>query len=604
MSIIKSHTLKIALAQVNYHIGNFEANLTLISALLDRGKAEGAELVIFSELAIGGYPARDFLEEPSFISACRTQLEQLAELCTGIACIIGCPVLNPATEGKNLHNAAFLLDKGKIAAQVNKALLPTYDVFDEYRYFEPASAFRCIEFGGHKIALTICEDLWNVKDPLYQLNPMDELIRERPELMINIAASPFHYSQAEKRLEILQANVSKYDLPLVYVNHTGAQTELIFDGGSLALGKTGEVLEQLNYFKEDFRILEIPLEPRGKSSARLYPIPESCNITDGSKQPDGDDQHRTAGMKKLVDNGASPVSDILGDCMELAGSVLVGGGNIDRIYEALVLGIRDYFKKSGFKSAVLGLSGGIDSALVCALAAAALGPENVHGVLMPSEYSSDHSIKDALDLATNMGVITHRVPINSITSAFEGALATDFKNLPFNIAEENLQARTRGTVLMAFSNKFGHILLNTSNKSEAAVGYGTLYGDMCGALSVLGDVYKLQVYQLCHYINRNQILIPINTIQKPPSAELRPDQKDSDSLPEYELLDKILFLHIECKWGIPELVAHGFDAAVVARVIKLVNNAEFKRYQAAPILRISPKAFGMGRRMPIVGKYS
>lgn len=571
--------MKIALAQVNYHIGNFEANYLKISKLIEQATIDKADLIVFSELAIGGYPARDFLEEPSFIEACLQQLQNLARLCTTISCIIGCPVKNMAEEGKKLHNAAFLLSNGKITSQVNKALLPTYDVFDEYRYFEPAKSFACIELQGHKIALTICEDIWNVQKSMYTNSPMEVLMLEKPVLMINIAASPFHYSQAERRVETLEANVLKYQLPLIYVNHIGAQTELIFDGGSLVMSSDATVVAQLPYFEENLQYVDF--------------MGGSDTIVSGNDS--------SILVNKTKHNSVLPILSM----PELADTVLAYSDLLTaRIYQALVLGIRDYFKKSGFRSAVLGLSGGIDSALVCALAVHALGRENVHVLLMPSKYSSDHSLKDAHDLVDKLGIQMHLVPISGIISSFESAVQLDFKGLEQGIAEENLQARSRGTLLMAFSNKFGHILLNTSNKSEAAVGYGTLYGDMCGALSILGDVYKLQVYHLCNYINRNEVIIPINTLLKPPSAELRPDQKDSDSLPAYELLDKILFLHIECKWGIPELTAHGFDSIIVSRVIKLVNNAEFKRYQAAPILRISPKAFGMGRRMPIVGKYS
>jgi len=572
--------MKIALAQVNYHIGNFEANYLKISALIEQAKTDKADLIVFSELAIGGYPARDFLEEPSYIEACLQQLLQLALLCTEISCIIGCPVKNKAEEGKKLHNAAFLLSNGKIMFQVNKALLPTYDVFDEYRYFEPAKSFACIELQGHKIALTICEDIWNIQKSMYTQSPMEVLMLEKPVLMINIAASPFHYSQAERRIETLEANVLKYRLPIIYVNHIGAQTELIFDGGSLVMLSDTTITAQLPYFEENLQYVDF-------LGGRNEVILASDNLVTLV------DQKKHFSVKPLL------------SMPELADEVLAYSDLLTgRIYQALVLGIRDYFKKSGFRSAVLGLSGGIDSALVCVLAVHALGSENVHVLLMPSKYSSDHSLKDARDLVDNLGIQMHFVPISSIIASFESSLKADFIGFEQGIAEENLQARSRGTLLMAFSNKFGHILLNTSNKSEAAVGYGTLYGDMCGALSILGDVYKSQVYQLCKYINLKEVIIPTNTLLKPPSAELRPDQKDSDSLPAYELLDKILFLHIECKWGVPELTAHGFDCEIVTKVIKLVNNAEFKRYQAAPILRISPKAFGMGRRMPIVGKYS
>lgn len=568
--------MKIALAQLNYYIGDFEANFSKIRSAIEIAGAQGADLIVFSELAVSGYPARDFLEDESFIATCLSQLLRISALCTRIGCIIGCPVKNTGAAGKKLHNAAFFIQNGKIESQINKALLPTYDVFDEYRYFEPASTFNCIHFKGHKIAITICEDIWNVHESLYVINPMDELMKEKPSLMINIAASPFHYSQAETRHKVLRANVEKYRIPLVYVNHVGAQTELVFDGGSLAFSHEGEIIRQLMSFEEEVAIVEL-----------------DCAGTPGTYISQAGTSGNDAQLENLHERQ-----------LKLQQAVFSSDLYTGRIYQALVLGIKDYFRKSGFRSAVLGLSGGIDSALVCTLAAHAIGPENVHAVLMPSEFSSDHSVKDALDLVENLGTQSYSVPIHALSEAFDNSLKPIFKDLPFNTTEENIQARSRGIVLMAFSNKFGHILLNTSNKSEAAVGYGTLYGDMCGALSVLGDVYKSQVFDLCRYINRNSIIIPVNTIEKPPSAELRPDQKDSDSLPDYALLDQILFLHIECIWSISDLVAGGFDQALVTRVIKMVNNAEFKRYQAAPILRVSPKAFGMGRRMPIVGKYS
>ncbi len=547
--------MRIALAQLNYHIGNFERNTGQIINTLKEAEKNNADLVIFSELSICGYPARDFLEYPEFIKLCEDAANTIATHCKHIACIIGIPIKNPVIEGKDLYNAAYFIADGKVQAVTKKALLPTYDVFDEYRYFEPAKTFSCIDFKGVKIALTICEDLWNLGDnPLYAACPMDELIKEAPDVMINIAASPFSYSHDDERIKILQANCKKYKLPLFYVNHIGANTELIFDGGSLVLDKEGNLLDELPYFEE------------------------ALTYYDCTKRNDAFVINKN-GIER------SPQSDIR------------------QIHDALILGIRDYFYKSGFKKAVLGLSGGIDSAVVCALACKALGAENVHGILMPSKFSSDHSIADAEQLAKNLNCRHTIIPIKNITDAFEDTMKPEFKGLPFNVAEENMQARARGVILMAMSNKFGYVLLNTSNKSEAAVGYGTLYGDMCGAISVLGDCYKMQVFELAAYLNKDTEIIPLNTITKPPSAELRPDQKDSDSLPPYELLDKLLFEYIELKKSSAEIIEMGFDESIVKKVLKMVNTAEFKRYQTPPILRISPKAFGMGRRMPIVGKY-
>lgn len=544
--------MKIALAQLNYHIGNFEYNTQKIIQTLEEQKAKGTDLVVFSELCISGYPPRDFLEYTDFIDLCKKSALQIASHCKDIACIVGLPEVNPSTKGKDLYNSAYFIADGEIKQVIRKGLLPTYDIFDEYRYFEPSREFKCVNYKGHKIAVTICEDLWNFGDnPLYTMCPMDELIKEEPDFMINIAASPFDYNHDDQRMIILSQNCHKYQIPLFYVNHVGAQTELVFDGGSLVFDKAGDVVSELNYFEEDVQVFDVE---QIQSAIVL-----------GAKS-----ERRT---------------------------------NTEQVYQALLLGIKDYFQKSGFKKATLGLSGGIDSAVVCALACEALGAENVMAVLMPSKYSSDHSIKDAVDLAEKIGCKYTTVPIASVADTFDEALQNEFKGLAQDLTEENIQARTRGVILMAMSNKFGYILLNTSNKSECAVGYGTLYGDMCGAISVLGDCYKTQVYQLAHYINRDREIIPVNTIVKPPSAELRPDQKDSDSLPDYDILDKILYEYIELKKSANAIISLGYDEALVKRILNLVNKAEFKRYQTAPILRISPKAFGMGRRMPIVSKY-
>ena len=545
--------MKIALAQLNYIIGDFDFNTKKIISALSEAKAKGADLVVFAELSVCGYPPRDFLEFSEFIESCENSAQQIAKECVGISCIIGLPTNNPKIEGKDLFNSAYFIENGTVKAVVNKALLPNYDVFDEYRYFEPAVDFKCVDFMGFKIALTICEDLWNINDnPMYVTCPMDELIKEKPDLMINIAASPFSYNHDEERVLILGDNSRKYKLPMFYVNQIGAQTEIIFDGGSLVFDENGDLLDEMPYFTEAVKIYEF-------------------------------DQGKVQGLEAFQHQPQ---------------------GDVAQIHDALVLGIKDYFQKSGFKKAILGLSGGIDSALVCALAAETLGPENVMAVLMPSEHSSDHSIQDALDLVKNLGCNHEVIPITEATTAFQNMMKPVFKDLPFSVAEENMQARSRAIVVMAMSNKFGYILLNTSNKSECAVGYGTLYGDMAGAIGVLGDVYKTQVYKLANYMNRERDIIPQNSIVKPPSAELRPGQKDSDSLPEYDILDAVLFQYIELKKGSESIIQMGFDEALVRRVLKMVNVAEFKRNQAPPILRVSPKAFGMGRRMPIVGKYA
>ena len=541
--------MKICLAQLNFHTGNFDANLHKIMDSIRSAKANLADLIVFPELAICGYPPRDFLEFNDFILECEKSIELIKTETEGIAVIVGAPSRNPNILGKNLFNSAFVIQNKKTLAVIHKGLLPTYDIFDEYRYFEPFYNNNTVEINGVKIALTICEDIWNVEDdPLYSFTPMDKLMEEKPEIMINISASPFHFNQAAMRDFILKRNVSKYGIPLVYVNHIGAQTELIFDGNSCVYNSKGESILELNSFEEDCKYYDFPNK-----------------------------EHNA------IKKGAS--------------------SKFEKIEKALVLGIQDYFRKLGFKKALIGLSGGVDSALVTTLAAKALGPENVHVILMPSPFSSGHSISDSIDLVNNLGVSHHIVPINSLFETANKTLEPIFENRPHDLTEENIQARLRGLILMSYTNKFGHILLNTSNKSEMAVGYGTLYGDMCGGLSVIGDLYKTEVYGLCDFINRNEEVIPKNILTKAPSAELRPDQKDSDSLPEYDVLDKVLFHYIEERLGPKEIISIGFEKALVERICKLVNINEYKRHQTPPILRVSNKAFGMGRRLPIVAKY-
>jgi NAD+ synthase (glutamine-hydrolysing) len=552
--------MKIATAQLNYHIGNFESNYEKMQQAVAAAISEKADIIIFSELSVCGYPPRDFLEFTDFIKRCDEVVQQLAALSNNIAIVVGSPSVNDNILGKDLFNSAYFLAEGKVQQVVHKTLLPTYDVFDEYRYFEPNTEFNVVPYKGYNIALTVCEDLWNVgnENPLYTVCPMDELIQQQPDFIINISASPFDYNHAEDRKRVLKANCDLYHLPIFYVNHVGAQTELIFDGGSLIMNGDGSICDELPYFEEAIRYYEIQ-----NSKFKIQKI---------SKIP----------YTALNNETHSKIS---------------------LIHDALVLGIKDYFKKLGFQKAILGLSGGIDSAIVLCLAEKALGKENVWAVLLPSQFSTDHSVNDAITLANNLGVKHDIISIENTFDALLKTLQPQFNNLPFGLAEENLQARIRANILMALSNKFGYILLNTSNKSEAAVGYGTLYGDMCGGLAVIADVYKTEVYELAHYINREQEIIPNNIITKAPSAELRPNQKDSDSLPDYDILDKILFQYIEQRKGPKELVAMGFEEALVKRILKLVNTNEYKRFQTPPILRISIKAFGMGRRMPIEGKY-
>ena len=543
--------MKIALAQLNFFVGDFDGNLDKMLKAVNEAKLQGADLVCFPELATCGYPPRDFLEFDDFIRRAEKSVNRLAEAAQGIAIAVGSPSRNPVIEGKDLFNSAYFLADGEIKHVQHKALLPTYDVFDEYRYFEPATEFNIVEYKGKRIALSICEDLWNLgnENPLYTIVPLDEMMPHKPDFILNLSASPFTYSHAEERIHVLRENVKRYGLPMFYVNQVGSQTEIIFDGGSIVFSPKGTVYEEMPYWEEAIKTFDL------------------------------DD---------VIENGQT---------------VLQPKDKIALIHDALVLGIKDYFRKLGFKQAILGLSGGIDSAVVAVLAARALGEDNVRGLLMPSQFSSDHSVNDARQLAVNLGMQYDIVPIEPIYNTFIDSLKPHFWGSPFNVAEENIQARTRGLLLMAISNKFGNILLNTTNKSEMAVGYGTLYGDLCGGLSVLADVYKTEVYELARYMNKDGEVIPENVITKPPSAELRPNQKDSDSLPPYDELDAILYQYIEKQQGPAEIIAMGFDEKTVRRALRLVNNNEFKRYQSAPVLRVSPRAFGMGRRMPIVGKY-
>ena len=558
--------MKIVLAQQNYHIGNFESNTAKIITAINEAKEQGADLVVFSELAVCGYPPRDFLEFSDFIEKGLQCIEQIAAHADTIGVLVGAPSINPKVEGKDLFNSAYLLYEGKIKGVVHKTLLPNYDIFDEYRYFEPAYEWNVLEFKGKKLAVTICEDIWNLgDDPLYRVCPMDMLIQQQPDIMINLSASPFDYMHAAGRKSIVKQNVAKYKLPMIYCNTIGSQTEIIFDGGSLVMNAQQDIITELPYFKEAMQMVTFnddgsfaePVTLIGNKVPLVQLIPDQFNAEHG----------------------------------------------IDQIYNAIVLSIRDYFGKMGFKKAIVASSGGIDSAVVLALACEALGAENVRGLLLPSQFSTGHSVSDAEQLSKNLNSAYDIVPIKDVFESFEKELKPVFHDLPFNVAEENLQSRIRGAMVMALANKFNLILLNTSNKSELATGYGTLYGDMAGGLGVLGDLYKGQVYALAGYINRDKEIIPANIIHKAPSAELRPGQKDSDSLPEYNVLDPILFQYIERRQGPKEIIAMGYDEQLVTRILRLVNMNEYKRNQFCPIIRVSPKAFGIGRRVPIVGKY-
>lgn len=573
--------MKIALAQQNYHIGNFESNTNKIIEGINWAKQQGADLVVFSELCVCGYPPRDFLEFNDFINKCYAAVDTIKEHADTIGVLIGSPTRNPRKEGKDLFNAVFLLHEKEIKAEIHKTLLPNYDVFDEYRYFEPAFEWKVIEFKGKKLAVTICEDIWNMgENPLYRITPMEQLIVQQPDVMINLSASPYNYAQDIVRNSLVKAHTLKYKLPMLYCNTVGSQTEIVFDGGSLVYNSNGNKIHEMKYFEEDYAMFDLNDLIKNSASSKVSPLR-------------GDLEGAGAVYFSATDVGVG--EDTI--------KYLTNEKNIDEIYHALVLGIRDYFTKMGFTKAILGSSGGIDSAVTLALAVAALGKENVRAVLMPSQYSTSHSVDDAELLSKNLENPYDIIPIKNIYESFLKELKPVFKDLPFSLAEENIQSRTRGNLLMAIANKFGYILLNTSNKSELATGYGTLYGDMAGGLGVLGDVYKMQVYALAKYINREKEIIPLNIISKAPSAELRPNQKDSDSLPEYDTLDRVLYEYIELRNGPKEIIAKGFDPALVARVLKLVNTNEYKRNQFCPIIRVSCKAFGVGRRVPIVGKY-
>ena len=558
--------MKIFLAQQNYHIGNFESNTRKILQAIREAKAQGGDLILFSEMCVSGYPARDFVEFDDFIRKCYEAVDRIREEADTIGVLIGSPARNTSHKGKGLFNAAFFLYEKEIRAEIHKTLLPTYDVLDEYRYFEPAFDWQVVPFKGKKLAITICEDIWNLGDnPLYRICPMDKLMEQQPDLMLNISASPFDYTHDEDRKSVIKANVVKYKLPMFYCNAIGSQTEVVFDGSSLIFDKDANLCKAFPMFTEAME--SVILNDDGSIST---PILEPA-----SRVPD----------------------------KELNPALLEPELNIGQVYNALLLGIRDYFGKMGFTKAILGSSGGIDSAVTLALACDALGKDNVRAILMPSPYSTDHSVKDAVQLSRNLGNPYDILRINDVYESFLHTLQPVFGDLPFSLAEENIQSRSRGNLLMAIANKFGYILLNTSNKSELATGYGTLYGDMAGGLGVLGDCYKLQVYALARHINRNREIIPETIIQKAPSAELRPNQKDSDSLPDYTVLDQILYQYIEKRLGPLEIKAQGFEATLVDRTLKMVNTNEYKRNQFCPIIRISPKAFGVGRRVPIVGKY-
>src|SRR4051812_23077268 len=573
--------MRIALAQINPTVGDIANNSRKILRFAADAKKQRARLVVFPELSVTGYPPKDLLLKPQFVADnIRAVKEIAAKLDPDLETVIGYAERNEQPVGRPLHNAVAFLRGGKVVSRHFKTLLPTYDVFDESRYFEPgpvSETENLVRIGdptAQLIAgLTICEDLWNdeklIPRRLYHQNPIADLHAAGAQLLINASASPFVVNKHDFRIELFGAQVKRFGRPLVYVNQVGGNDELVFDGNSCVFNARGEVIANAKPFEED--LLVVDLEPTsfapGREPGRAAPI--------GPARP---------GSVPSATNRQSAIATI---------------------HDALVLGLRDYVQKCGFKSVVLGLSGGIDSALTAAIAVAALGKDKVVGVAMPSRFSSDHSITDARKLAENLGIEFHLVPIKSIHDEYEKTLAPVFAGRPRDVTEENLQARVRGALLMAFSNKFNHLLLTTGNKSELAVGYCTLYGDMCGGLAVISDVPKTQVWEMSRWINRNagREIIPQSSIDKVPSAELRPNQTDQDSLPPYDVLDGIIHRYVEDEQSAAEIIASGFDAPTVERVIKLIDRSEYKRRQAAPGLKVTSRAFGFGRRMPIAQNY-
>jgi NAD+ synthase/NAD+ synthase (glutamine-hydrolysing) len=543
--------VKIALGQINPTVGDFSGNSQKIIEFTRQARARGANIALFPELAVCGYPPRDLVERPAFVVRSQQAVEEIARAVPEITVI--CGFVSPAKKetGKSVMNSAAVLSGGQIQFVQSKMLLPTYDVFDEMRHFDPASSQRVLPFCGKQLALTICEDAWNDKHfwhrRLYNIDPVEELLRAGANVVLNISASPFHLGKRELRREMLETIARDNRVPVVFVNQVGGNDSLVFDGSSLVIAPDGRTVARAKSFEEDLIIFD-------------------SETVEGDMHPQLEGEEASA-------------------------------------YAALVLGTRDYVRKCGFQRVVIGLSGGIDSALTAAIAVDALGPENVTGIAMPSQYSSEHSVTDAEDLACKLGIRFDVVPIREVFDDYRKALKGIFAGKPEDVAEENIQSRIRGNILMAFSNKFGTLVLTTGNKSELGVGYCTLYGDMVGGLAVISDVPKTLVYRLSHYVNSRKPVIPQSTLEKPPSAELRPGQMDSDTLPPYEILDSILEDYVEDYHTTEQIAAErGFDPKLVRNVIRMIERNEYKRQQAAPGLKITPKAFGMGRRVPIAQK--
>jgi NAD+ synthetase len=542
--------MKIYLGQINPTVGALATNAALIHNVYQEGVAAGADLVMVPELAVTGYPPRDLLDRDVFIGSALEIRDKLASETGKTPLIFGCITRNTGWCGKPLHNAAIVAQNGKVVFEQKKALLPTYDVFDEMRYFEPATNVQAIDLLGQRVGISICEDFWFDDEvlgtKLYCGNPVDQLARQGAQIFLNISASPFNAGKRKSRYDLFSRIARRYDAPLVYVNQVGGNDELLFDGSSIVIDAAGQTI----YCGHQF---------------------ETGNT--------------------LVNVTGSPCESVFA----LEDEEEIGLG--------LILGLRDYIRKVGFRDVVIGLSGGIDSAVTAAIAVEALGKEHVTGIAMPSQYSSDHSINDARVLAENLGIAFHIVPIADIYQPYEKAIDGLFGDHKFDTTNENVQARIRGNILMAWSNRLGAMVVSTGNKSEMAVGYCTLYGDMCGGLSLLGDVYKTMIYRVARWLNRNAAVIPESTMTKAPSAELRPNQTDQDSLPPYDVLDGILKMYIEEWKEVDEIAAAGYDRQLVEHILKLVDTNEFKRRQAAPTVRVSSKAFGSGRQMPIAQRW-
>ena len=543
--------MKVGLAQINPTVGDFAANSAAILAAYSSLVKSGAEVVITPELALPGYPPLDLLFKSRFVPQNLAALDALHAQIGEVPLLVGCVDVNTGP-GRPFRNTAAILERGKPIRKISKSLLPTYDVFDEARYFQPAEKNEPVEIAGIRCGVTICEDIWSreyLPRPLYDCDPLASLAAQGAKVILNLSASPFEVGKPRRRFEMLAARARTHRVAIAYCNTVGGNDQLIFDGNSFAISETGECLAQLAPFRTESALAEFKIQ-----NSR-FKIPSF-------------------------------------QCDE------------EELFDALVLGTRDYFAKCGFKSAVLGLSGGIDSAVTAVIGAAALGAENVLGVTMPTRYSSEGSVGDSLQLAAALGIRCLTIPIEKSFTAFKEQMTPFFEGKPEDVTEENMQPRLRGMTLMALSNKFGHLLLTTGNKSELAVGYCTLYGDMCGGLAVISDVPKMMIYQLARWLNRDREIIPAATIEKPPSAELRPDQRDQDTLPPYEILDPILELLIEDHLSPDEIIARGFDAQTVRWVVKRVAQNEYKRAQAVPGLKVTSKAFGVGRKMPVAQRFA